>query len=99
MTNWMIDLPKESGDYLWICMWGCNCCERISGIAWIEELDSEDKERGDYLYQVDGKWLCIHWQSHARMPNSEQPLVPYIEKGIPDVDGYLKLDLPNQKNG
>jgi hypothetical protein len=83
--NWLKELPEESGDYLWVLMWTCDCCVNRSGIAWIEEATPEDKP--NFYYEKNGKGFGIWW-------GVDEKQWPTVFDGMPEVDGYLLLDLP-----
>ena len=95
IVNWLRDLPEEQGNYLWINIWSCDCCVRSSGIAWIREVELEEKGkdvsqwgRPDYTWTgKDGKLWGLFWERG----NDEYGIRP---DGLPDVDYFLKLELP-----
>lgn len=83
--NWLPDLPEEQGDYLWVNIWGCNCCVRSSGICWIREVEPEDSP--EYSWQSKNGKLLGLFDSGVSLR-----LV-----GTPDIDYFLKLKLPPAK--
>lgn len=92
--NWLTELPEEEGDYLWLNMWGCDCCcVRSSGICWIrevrpEELEEEHKPHFHWTGK-DGKYWGLFWEGSREI--NQYTIRP---DGKPDVDYFLKLDLP-----
>lgn len=99
MQDWIKEgLPQEPGDYLWVAMWGCNCCVRQNGIAWIKTVegvtstDPKDTEWNgsppDHLYKNKaGQVMELNFGKEK----------PYYSEEVKewDVDGWLKLELPN----
>jgi hypothetical protein len=91
--NWITGhYPQEKGDYLWVTMWGCNCCVRKSGIAWITDVEGADPENMPAInYKThDGKHLGIYWEG------TEPPFIG-SSPTKPDIDGWLKVSLPKHK--
>jgi hypothetical protein len=81
--NWLPDLPEEQGDYLWVNIWGCNCCVRSSGICWIREVEPE--ENPEYSWTAKNGKLLGLFDVSLRLD------------GTPDIDYFLKLKLPPTK--
>lgn len=86
--NWQKEFPQENGDWLWVSMWGCACCIRESGIAWIHEVYPEDDNLPPIYYQnKDDKWLGISWEGR-------KPCFLDKEEKQPDITAWMKIDLP-----
>lgn len=86
--NWLTELPEKEGDYLWINIWGCNCCVRSSGVCWIREVVPEDEPHFRWTGK-DGKTWGLFWEGSRKA--GEFDIRP---NGRPDVDYFLELDLP-----
>ena len=56
---WLQNTPIEPGDYLWVYMWGCNCCVAKCGIVTLcnGEFNNMSGDKLD-LECVDG-WLRL----------------------------------------
>ena len=88
--TWLEDYPQEKGNYLWVSVWGCDCCVRKSGIAWIYDVkDYHADEMPSINYHTqEGKHLGISWEGAE----------PDFCEGKPDIDGWLYLPtLPRLK--
>lgn len=86
--NWLKELPQEEGDYLWVEMWGCDCCVLKSGICWIFDVTHYPlSERPSFTYQAQDKVFGVGW---GRI----EPTCLVDETGhtIPVVTGWLRLE-------
>ena len=84
------ELPQQEGNYLWLCLWGCNCCVRQSGIAWVRTIDEPDND--SYCYQnANGQWLELCWEGGIGNQTGKKP--GFVD-GKWDVDFWLHLILP-----
>jgi hypothetical protein len=64
--------------------------ELVNGIAWITDTCEGDERSPDMTYRNEkGELLAIFWGPEDQRPD--------IVDGVPDIDGWLKLDLPNAK--
>jgi hypothetical protein len=89
---WVEEFPQESGDFLWVAMWGCDCCVHKSGIAWVYDVTGDKEEELPLThYQVGDKVLGISWEG-------AEPYFKDNDKKAPIVDGWLKLpSLPKRR--
>ncbi len=86
--KWQAELPNAPGDWLWVTLWGCECCVRAAGIANIHELESESdgpRESEFSFAGQHGERYVINWESQTR---------PYFEGDIPKPTAWAKIDLP-----
>lgn len=79
---WLKEFPQEVGDFLWVSMWGCDCCVNKSGIAWIHDVTGDDLPA--IHYQVGELTLGVSWEG-------TEPSFEDLEKKVPIIDGWLKL--------
>ena len=92
--EWITDgYPQEPGDFLWVEMWGCDCCVNRSGIAWVHDVAGDDAEHLPPInYKTaDGKHLGISWEGSKPTFKEDDPTKPAI-------DGWLKVS-PLPKSG
>lgn len=93
--DWTNKLPQEPGDYLWVNMFGCDCCVSESGIAFIYnviEYGTQNKKAP--LYRNDtGDLMGISWEG--------QPPKSTVEKhGVTTyfVESWAKITLPKSND-
>ncbi len=93
--SWITDgYPQEEGDFLWVTMWGCNCCVNKSGIAWVHDVEGADPENMPPInYKTeDGKHLGISWEGTT-------PYFKDNDQTKPTIDGWMKVSpLPDCKD-
>jgi hypothetical protein len=81
--TWTKELPQKEGDYLWIAMWGCNCCINCNGIVTIHDITDGgyDITKARFRYQTkDGKTMAFFGD------------IPQLEDGkYPCVDGWMEI--------
>ena len=85
MCDWK-SKPDETGDWLWVCMWSCDCCVRCSGIVWITEEPDE--------HAVDlGNGFHLHWEgSEPEHGLDVEEITAFMKVALPDTYfGELKM--------
>lgn len=83
--GWTPSYLIEEGDYLWIEQWSCGCLIKY-GIAWVFPT-TEDDERPDYKYSVDGQTMGLCWDN----------IEPHTDRdGRLLIDYWKKIELPTK---
>lgn len=87
MSEW-VKMPTEPGNYLWVKMWSCGCCNLFSGICWVTDTKVNPEILKFPSWVIQGKELCIHFEGCGEFSK------PQMIDGVPDVTAYLKIELP-----
>jgi hypothetical protein len=85
---WQSQLPQEEGNWLWVAVWSCPCfCVRQSGIAWV--VERPDGPLNAFEYRVDDdRLMALCWMGRSQ---------PSVYDGKPDVDWWMRLEIPPVK--
>ena len=94
--NWSKELPQTEGDYLWVAMWGCDCCVRKNGVVTIRDVTNACAE---WLEDVKDNFTYTTKEGKTFMFLGPDEDMPDLEDGkYPEVDGWLELtSLPDSQ--
>jgi hypothetical protein len=86
--EWFNNLPQHEGDFLWIWMWGCNCCVARNGIVTIKDVTDADE---DFKKELEGRFMYLAENSNVLAFFGPDEDIPTIKDGKPEVSGWLEL--------